>query len=101
VWRRLHGEAVSGHRVEVELRAESTVWITVRGSLSATGAGKLASDLCAGLRRRKERLVIDLERLAAMETAALEVLIEPLRAFQDRVRVLLPARNDPAAMPFR
>lgn len=85
VWRRLHGDDV-----EVELRPESTVWVTVRGSLDVAGANKLASDLAAGLRRRKERLVLDLERLVAAETAALEQLLEQLRAYSDRVRVLLP-----------
>ncbi len=90
VWRRLHGENEAGHRVEVELRPESTVWVTVHGSLSVAGAEKLAADLRAGLRKRKERLVLDLARLAAAETAALEDLAAQLRAYADRVRVLVP-----------
>ncbi|HEY0590952.1 MAG TPA: hypothetical protein VGF40_04250, partial [Thermoanaerobaculia bacterium] len=93
-WRRLRGEDASGHRVDVELRPESTVWITVRGSLSTAGAEKLAADLAAGLRKRKERLVLDLERLAAAERAALEGLAAVLRGYGDRVRVLVPRSAD-------
>jgi haloalkane dehalogenase len=93
VWRRLRGEDEAGHRVEVELRPESTVWVTVQGSLNMAGAEKLASDLAAALRRRKERLVLDLERLVATEKVALEELIEELVAYRDRVRVLLPAET--------
>jgi hypothetical protein len=98
VWRRLHGDDAAGHRVEVELRAESTVWVTVRGSLGAAGAEKLASELAAGLRKRKERLVLDLERLAAAERAALEDLARTLRAYGDRVRVLVPQSGELAGM---
>jgi haloalkane dehalogenase len=90
VWRRLRGEDEAGHRVEVELRPESTVWVTVQGSLNMAGAEKLAADLAAGLRRRKERLVLDLERLVAIESAALDELVEQLRIYSERVRVLMP-----------
>ena len=91
VWRRLHGEHESGHRVQLELRAESTVWVTVAGSLNLEGAQKLANDLAHGLRKRKERLVLDLERLVATESAALDELLERLQAYGDRVRILAPA----------
>ncbi len=93
-WRRLRGEEGSGHRVEVELRPESTVWVTVRGTLSTAAAEKLAADLAAGLRKRKERLVLDLERLGAAERAALEDLAAVLRGYGDRVRVLLPRSGE-------
>jgi hypothetical protein len=91
VWRRLRGEHESGHRVQLELRAESTVWVTVAGSLNLEGAQKLATDLALGLRKRKERLVVDLERLVETESAALDELLERLRAYGDRVRILAPA----------
>jgi hypothetical protein len=90
VWRRLHGEDEEGHHVEVELRPESTVWVTVGGSLSVVGAEKLAAELIAGLRLRKDRLVLDLERLVVAERQALEDLAERLRTYGDRVRVLVP-----------
>jgi radical SAM superfamily enzyme YgiQ (UPF0313 family) len=98
VWRRLRGEDESGHHVEVELRPESTVWVTVKGSLNVEGAQRLAAELSEGLRKRKERIVLDLERLAAAEREALEDLARTLRAYQDRVRVLLPDGIDFAAL---
>jgi hypothetical protein len=94
VWRRLHGEDEEGLRVEVELRPESTVWVTVGGSLSVAGAEKLAADLIAGLRKRKERLVLDLESLVVAERQALEDLSERLRTYGDRVRMLVPHSDD-------
>jgi radical SAM superfamily enzyme YgiQ (UPF0313 family) len=90
VWRQLTGEDAAGHHVEVELRPESTVWVTVKGSLNVEGAERLAADLAEGLRRRKDRLVVDLERLAAAEKVALEDLLERLREYSDRVRILVP-----------
>lgn len=90
IWRRLRGEDEAGHHVEVELRPESTVWVTVKGTLNVEGAERLANELAEGLRRRKERLVLDLERLAAAEKAALDDLLEQLRQYSDRVRILVP-----------
>ncbi len=87
VWRRLSGEDESGHSVAVELRPESTVWVTVRGTLNAEGARRLAEDLAEGLRRRKERLVLDLERLVEAESAALEDLAMRMSEYGERVRV--------------
>jgi hypothetical protein len=100
IWRRLHGEDDSGHSVAVELRPESTVWVTVAGSLSIAGAEKLAADLAAGLQRRKERLVLDLEQLVVAERAALEELAARLRAYGDRVRVLVPQIDGGAELSF-
>ena len=96
VWRRLHGD--DEVHVRVELRPESTVWVTVAGTLSAEGAERLASDLVAGLRRRKERLVLDLERIAKTESEALERLAGQLRAYRDRIRVVLPEAGELAAL---
>ena len=91
VWRRLRGEHEDGLSVATELRAESTVWVTVAGTLSYERAEKLAADLAEALRKRKERLVLDLERLVEAETAALEDLLARLREYGDRVQVLAPA----------
>ncbi|HEX7707460.1 MAG TPA: B12-binding domain-containing radical SAM protein [Thermoanaerobaculia bacterium] len=98
IWRRLRGDEEEGLSVAVELRPESTVWVTVAGSLSIAGAEKLGADLVAGLHRRKERLVLDLEQLVATERAALEELAERLRAYGDRVRVLVPQLDEFAGM---
>jgi radical SAM superfamily enzyme YgiQ (UPF0313 family) len=98
VWRRLRGENEEGHRVQVELRPESTVWVTVAGTLSVAGAERLAADLGEGLRRRKERLVLDFERLAQTHHEAVEKLAEQLREYRDRIRVVLPHAEEFAAL---
>ncbi|MEO8033116.1 MAG: hypothetical protein ABI837_01705 [Acidobacteriota bacterium] len=98
VWRKLRGEDESGHRVEVALRPDATVWVTVAGTLNVTGAERLAAGLVAGLRRRKERLVLDLENLARTERAALERLADQLRGHHERIRVILPEAAEFAAM---
>jgi hypothetical protein len=63
----------------------------VAGSLNAAGAEALAAGLAEGLRRRKERLVLDLENLAKAERAAVERLAEQLRSHRERIRVIMPA----------
>lgn len=90
VWRRLRGEDAAGHRVQVELRPESTVWVTVAGKLSVAGAERLAAGIGDALRKRKERLVLDLERLAQVERQALEDLAQRLREYRGRIRVVVP-----------
>ncbi len=98
VWRRLRGHDAEGHRVEVELRPEATVWVTVAGRLSLSGADRLASGLRDGLNRRKERLVLDLARLAQAEHEALEELAERLRDYRGRIRVVLPPAGEFATL---
>ena len=91
VWRRLRGADEDGHRVEVELRPGSTVWVTVAGTLSVAGAERLAAGLAASLQRRKERLVLDLDRIVQAEGEAIERLAECLREYAERVRMVMPA----------
>jgi radical SAM superfamily enzyme YgiQ (UPF0313 family) len=90
VWRRMRGEHEPGLTVDVELRPESTVWVTLAGTLNVAGAERLANDLAEGLRRRKERLVLDLERLAETEKEAVQSLVERMQKYSDRVRLLVP-----------
>ena len=89
VWRRLHAQ-----NVQVELRSESTVWVTVRGTLNVAAAEQLAARLSHGLKRRKERLVLDLERLAQAEQDALENLANRLSEYRDRIRILVPLSEE-------
>ena len=98
VWRRLRGSDAAGHRVDVELRPEATVWVSVAGRLSLSGAERLAAGLRDGLRRRKERLVLDLARLAHAEQDALENLAERLREYRGRIRVVAPPTREFATL---
>ena len=98
VWRRLTGDEESGPKVQVELRPESTVWVRVAGTLNAAAAERLADGLAEGLRRRKERLVLDLERLSEAGDEAMEKLAGELRQYRDRIRVVLPEAEGFAAL---
>lgn len=98
VWRRLHGLDAAGHRVEVELRPEATVWVSVAGRLSLSGADRLAAGLREGLQRRKERLVLDLARLAQAEQDALGNLAERLRDYRGRIRIVAPPTGEFATL---
>jgi hypothetical protein len=90
VWRRLRGEDPGGHHVHVERRPWSTIWVQVEGKLADAGAGRLAADLQRALERKKERLVLDLTRLARIESGAAERMAEGLRFYRHRIRVILP-----------
>jgi len=89
-WHRLHGEDPGGHNVEIEHRPVSTIWVRVEGSLAAAGAGRLAENLRRALDQRKERVVLDLARLARIEGEAADRMTETLRGYRDRIRVILP-----------
>ena len=91
VWRRLQGADPAGHDVEVEQRPEAMVWLRVRGQLARSGAERLARGLREALSAKRDRVVLDLERLGFAEAGALERLAETLRGYRSRVRVVLPA----------
>jgi hypothetical protein len=97
-WRSLAGEDPGGHRVEVERRAPATVWVRVEGELAAAGAGRLAEAIREALERKRERVVLDFERLARLEREASERIAETLRAHRDRIRLVLPRLGEVAAM---
>ncbi len=98
VWRRLQGEDPDGHKVEIERRAVSTIWVRVEGRLAAPGAGRLANDLRRALNQRKERVVLDLAGLARFESEAANRITEILRCYRDRIRVIMPRVGEFASL---
>jgi radical SAM superfamily enzyme YgiQ (UPF0313 family) len=98
VWKRLHGEDPDGHHVEVEHRPWSTVWIRVEGRLAAAGAERLAANIRKALERKKERIVLDLERLGRFDLSAAERIAEGLRAYSHRIKVVLPRVGEFASL---
>ncbi len=97
-WHHLKRETPAPHQVEVELRPESTVWVRVRGRLAAAGAEKLVADLREALRRTEDRLILDLRRLLHADPHAAEHLAEGLRAYRDRIRIVMPRTGEFAAL---
>jgi radical SAM superfamily enzyme YgiQ (UPF0313 family) len=97
-WRRLRRGDPAGHSIQVERRPASTVWVFLEGRLTAAAAGRFVADLQAALARRKDRVVLDLARLAGLEDGAVGELVAGLAGYRDRIRVILPRVGEFAAL---
>ena len=97
-WERLRGENPAGLLIRVERRPASTVWVLLEGRLTASAAGRFVTDLRAALARRKDRVVLDLARLAGLEDGAVGELAAGLRGHRDRIRIILPRMEEFAVL---
>jgi hypothetical protein len=97
-WGRLRREDPAGHSIQVERRPASTVWVLLEGRLTAAAAGRFVADLQAALARRKDRVVLDLARLAGLEDGAVGELVAGLAGHRDRIRLILPRVGEFAAL---
>ncbi|HKM55958.1 MAG TPA: radical SAM protein [Isosphaeraceae bacterium] len=98
-WERLRGKNPAGLLIRVERRPASTVWVLLEGRLTATAAGRFVADLRAALvARRKDRVVLDLARLAGLEDGAVGALVAGLGGHRDRIRIILPRMGEFAAL---
>ncbi len=97
-WGRLRGEDPAGSSIQVERRPASTVWVRLEGRLLAAAAGRFVADLRAVLARRKDRVVLDLGRLASLEDGAVGELVAGLEGHRDRIRIILPRMGEFAAL---
>ncbi|HSG09992.1 MAG TPA: cobalamin-dependent protein, partial [Longimicrobiales bacterium] len=97
-WGRLRREDPAGHSILVERRPASTVWVLLEGRLTASAAGRFVADLQVALARRKDRVVLDLARLAGLEDGAVGELVAGLTAHRDRIRLILPRVGECAAL---
>ncbi|MFH0946158.1 MAG: radical SAM protein [Planctomycetota bacterium] len=87
VWRRL---SCLDHPVFVELRTKGTVWLRLDGELRPEHAETLSLRIEKALRHTRDRLVIDLKRLTETDTEAVMHMIQTLRQYRDRIRVVVP-----------
>lgn len=97
-WGRLRGEYPAGPSIQVERRPASTVWVFLEGQLTTAAAGRFVGDLRAALARRKDRVVLDLARLAGLEDGAVGELVAGLGGHRDRIRIILPRVGEVAAL---
>jgi hypothetical protein len=97
-WHRLTSSRPGEHAVDVELRPESTVWVRVKGRLAVSAAEHLATGLREALQRTEDRLVLDLRRLFNTEPGSAERIAAELRAYRQRIRVVLPLTGEMAGM---
>ncbi len=94
----MRGEDPAGSSIQVERRLASTVWVRLERRLPAAAAGRFAADLRAVLARRKDRVVLDLARLASLEDGAVGELVAGLAGHRDRIRIILPRMGEFAAL---
>ncbi len=94
VWRQL---AERGAGILVERRTNQTVWVRLEGKLEFREAAFVARGLVRGLRRTRDRVVLDMERLSALERKAAAQLATSLQAHRSRVRILPPSSPARAA----
>lgn len=66
--------------------------------IPAAAAGRFVADLGAVLARRKDRVVLDLARLASLEDGAVGELVAGLAGHRDRIRIILPRIGEFAAL---
>jgi haloalkane dehalogenase len=89
-WRQVRAMVLPGATALVELRPSRTVWVRLEGELLAQQAAGLAARIARALASGRERLVLDLTRLAALEQATARQLVERLGGFASRIEVLGP-----------
>jgi anti-anti-sigma regulatory factor len=97
-WRAFGGEKVAGLSIDVEHRPASTVWVHLKGRLNSDAAVQFVTDLRAALARKEDRVVLDLASLADLEHEAAQALASGLKAYRDRIRVILPLVGECAAL---
>ena len=94
-WRKLRKRHAP---VTVELRPERTVWLRHDGVLTGDEAARFARELRKAMKRTRDRLVLDLDRLKEFETETADHLARALFEYRERVRVLLPDLATPSAV---
>jgi anti-anti-sigma regulatory factor len=64
--------------------------VRLEGLLSTASVDRFTENLRDAMARKKDRVVLDLARLAALEESVAKRLAEGLRGYRDRIRVVLP-----------
>ncbi len=98
IWSRLHDRDAGGSSIEVERRPASTVWVRLEGLFSTTALDRFVENLRAVMTLKKDRVVLDLARLGALEEGASARMAEGLRCYRDRIRIILPRAGEFAAL---
>lgn len=87
-WRHL---SQLGLPLSVELRQEDTIWIRFEKLINEVEAKRLGAHLQDVLRKKRERLVVDLENLVHLSQESAHHLASNLEEFRHRVRLIIPS----------
>jgi hypothetical protein len=74
----------------VEQRPQHTVWLHLEGLLSREDAVRFAESVRDALRRSRDHLVLDVERLVELERDVAAHLAERLHEYKERIRIVPP-----------
>jgi anti-anti-sigma regulatory factor len=97
-WRQFVKEHPAGLSIRVEHRPASTVWVHLKGRLNSDAAAQFVADLRAALARKDDRVVLNMASLAEVEHDAAHALATGLKAYRDRIRIVLPLVGEFAAL---
>jgi hypothetical protein len=95
IWRKLTARHAP---LTVEMRQERTVWLRHDGILNGDAAARFAAEVRSALKRTRNRIVLDLERLEELEAETADHLAKALFEYRERIRVLLPELATPSAL---
>jgi radical SAM superfamily enzyme YgiQ (UPF0313 family) len=87
IWRRL---ARAVDCLSVEQRPEQTVWLRLEGMLRNEDAAQVAERVRVALKRTRDHLVLDLERVNELRAEAARSFVKALGEHRGRIRMLLP-----------
>jgi anti-anti-sigma regulatory factor len=86
-WRRL---SELGLPLSVELRQENTIWVRLEHLINESDAKKLVFHLREVLQKKRERLVVDLEKVVHMNQDTARHIASNLEEFRHRVKLIIP-----------
>ena len=75
----------------MEQRPGETIWVRLTGVLGSEDSARIGREMGRALRRTRDRLVLDLNRLTDFDAEAAQRLAETLRGYHERIRILAPA----------
>jgi anti-anti-sigma regulatory factor len=74
------------------------VWLHFKGRLNSAAAAQFVTDLRAALARKDHRVVLNMANVAGIEDGAARTLSAGLKSYRDRIRIILPAMGEFAAL---
>jgi len=86
-WRRM---CDAWDNLTVEQRPQHTVWLHLEGLLSREDALRFAESVRDALRRSRDHVVLDVERLLKLEREVAAHLTERLHEYKERIRIVPP-----------
>jgi anti-anti-sigma regulatory factor len=72
--------------------------VHLKGRLNSATATQFIADLRIALARKDDRVVLNMAHLAELEADVADALAHGLRAYRDRIRIILPSMGEFATL---